>query len=143
MRWITRERPRIDRVACAWLIKRFIDPVPEFLFVPGDQVLERAEQEHATPFHVRGGTFGRTAGETGIDVLIRSYQLGEQDPALHQLARIVHGADVVEAGAPPESAGLRAIMNGYIDVYADDHELLGVATTVYEALYQWCRRHPS
>lgn len=140
MKWVTRERPRIDRVACAWLIRRFIDPTPEFLFVPNEQVLAVAEQENATVFHVRAGAIGRTPEDTGFEALIRHFHLGEDDLALQRLARIVHGADVHGAAAPPESAGLRAIMMGYVDVYADDHELTAAAVTVYESLYQWCRR---
>lgn len=140
MKWVTRERPRIDRVACAWLIRRFIDEAPEFLFVPNDQVFEVAEREGAHIFHVRGGKFERTADETGFEALIRHFELGSDDPALQQLAAIVHGADVRTADAPPESAGVRSIMMGYVDVYADDHELTRVATTVYESLYQWLRR---
>jgi hypothetical protein len=140
MKWVTRERPRIDRVACAWLIRRFVDPQPEFIFVPNDQVLVVAEREDATPFHVRGGKLGRTPEETGFDAIMRFYELGQDDPALQRVAQIVHGADVHGADAPPESAGLRAVMNGYVDVYTDDHQVLDVAVTVYEALYQWCRR---
>jgi hypothetical protein len=140
MKWVTRERPRIDRVACAWLIRRFVDSQPEFIFVPTDQVHVVAEREDATPFHVRGGKLGRTPDETGFDAIMRFYGLGQDDPALQRLARIVHGADVFGADAPAGSAGVRAVMNGYTDAYADDHELLNVAVTVYEALYQWCRR---
>jgi hypothetical protein len=141
MKWVTRERPRIDRVACAWAIRRFVDPEPEFLFVPNDQVFEIAEREDATPFHVRGADkLGRTPDETGLDAILRVYELGRDDPALVHLARIVHGADVFGSDAPPESAGIRAIMNGYVDVFADDQELTRVAATVYEALYQWCRK---
>jgi hypothetical protein len=140
MKWVTRERPRIDRVACAWLIRRFLDAAPEFLFVPNDQVLTVAQQEGATVFHVRGGTVGRTPGDTGFEALMRHFNVGEDDAALQRLARIVHGADVHGADAPPESAGLRAIMMGYVDVYSDDYELLAAAETVYESLYQWCRR---
>ena len=140
MKWVTRERPRIDRVACAWLIRRFIDPQPEFLFVPNDQVQAVADRENATIFHVRGGKVGRTQDDTGFEAIMRYYNVGENDPALQRLARIVHGADVHGADAPPESAGLRAIMMGYVDVYADDHVLLSAAVTVYESLYQWCRR---
>ena len=140
MKWVTRERPRIDRVACAWLIRRFIDPEPEFLFVPADQVLAVAERDGALVFHVRGGTFERTADDTGFEALMRHYELDTDDPALQQLALIVHGADVRSADAPPESAGIRAIMMGYVDAYDDDHELLAAAVTVYEALYLWLKR---
>jgi hypothetical protein len=140
MKWVTRERPRIDRVACAWLIRRFIDPEPEFLFVPNNEVLPVAERENATVFHVRAGKIGRTPEDTGFEALMRHFHVGEDDPALQRLARIIHGADVHGADSPPESAGLRAIMMGYVDVYADDHELLTAAVTVYESLYQWCRR---
>jgi len=108
--------------------------------VPNDQVFVAAERDGALPFHVRGGKFERTADETGFEALMRHHELGKDDAALQQVARIVHGADVRSADAPPESAGLRAILMGYVDVYADDHELLNVAVTVYESLYQWCRR---
>lgn len=140
MKWVTRERPRIDRVACAWLIRRFIDPEPEFLFVPNDQVTAVAERENATIFHVRGGSVGRTPDDTGFEALMRHFKVGEDDPALQRVANIVHGADVFGADAPPESAGLRAIMLGWVDVYADDHQILAAGIPVYESLYQWCRR---
>jgi hypothetical protein len=140
MKWVTRERPRIDRVACAWLIRRFIDSDPEFLFVPNNEVLAVADRENATVFHVRAGSIGRTPNDTGFEALMRHFKVGEDDAALQRLARIIHGADVVGAESPPESAGLRAIMMGYVDVYTDDHELLAAAVTVYESLYQWCRR---
>ena len=140
MKWVTRERPRIDRVACAWLIRRFIDPEAEFLFVPNNEVLAVAERENATVFHVRAGKIGRTPEDTGFEALMRHFYVGEDDPALQRLAAIIHGADVHGADSPPESAGLRAIMMGYVDVYADDHELTAAAVTVYESLYQWCRR---
>src|SRR3954467_8703706 len=103
MKWVTRERPRIDRVACAWLIRRFVDPEPEFLFVPNDQVEAVAEREGATIFHVRGGKVGRTPHETGFEALMRYYKVGADDTALQRVAQIVHGADVFGAEAPPES----------------------------------------
>jgi hypothetical protein len=140
MKWVTRERPRIDRVACAWLIQRFVDPDPTFLFVPADDVLSTAEREQATPFHVRGGPFARSNTETGFDVLARHHQLSGTDAALDRVGDIVRGADIGGPEPPPESGGIRAIMNGFVDVYADDHELLRAATPVYEALYQWCKR---
>jgi hypothetical protein len=143
MKWITRERPRIDRVACGWLIRRFLDPSPEFLFVPTDQVEAVAEREDATIFHVRGGKVGRTPEETGFEALIRYFNIAPEDAALQRVARIVHGADVFGADAPPESAGLRAIMLGWVDVYSDDHELIAAAAPAYESLYQWCRREAS
>jgi hypothetical protein len=140
MKWVTRERPRIDRVACAWLIRRFLDPEPEFLFVPNDQVEAVAERENATIFHVRGGKVGRTPDETGFEALIRYFNIAPDDAALQRVARIVHGADVFGADAPPESAGLRAIMLGWVDVYDDDQALVAAAAPAYESLYQWCRR---
>jgi hypothetical protein len=89
---------------------------------------------------VRGGVVGRTPNNTGFEALMRHFHVGEDDPALQRLARIIHGADVFGADAPQESAGLRAVMMGYVDVYSDDHELLAAAVTVYESLYRWCRR---
>ena len=140
MQWVTRERPRIDRVACAWLIQRFVDPEPTFLFAPNDQVPVVAEREGATPFHVRLGPFAPSGQETGFDVIARHHGLLDKDAALAQLATIIRGADKGLPEAPPESAGLRAIMVSFVDVYADDHEVLRAATPVYEALYAWCRR---
>jgi hypothetical protein len=130
-------------VACAWLIRRFLDPEPEFLFVPNDQVEAVAERDDATIFHVRGGKVGRTPQETGFEALIRYFNIAPEDAALQHVARIVHGADVFGEDAPPESAGLRAIMLSWVDVYADDHELIAVAAPAYESLYQWCRRQAS
>jgi hypothetical protein len=127
-------------VACAWLIRRFIDAEPDFLFVPNDQVQAVAEREDAIIFHVRGGKVGRTPDETGFEALIRFYNVGPDDAALRRLAAIVHGADVHGAEAPAESAGLRAIMLSWVEVYADDHEILAAGVPVYESLYQWCRR---
>lgn len=140
MRWVTRERPRIDRVACAWLIQRFVDREAEFLFVPGEQVQGVAEREGATSFHVRDSPFARSAQETGFDAIARHHGLLGNDAALDRLATIIRGADMNLPEAPPESAGLRAVMNGFVEVYADDHVLLRAATPVYEALYAWCRR---
>jgi hypothetical protein len=140
MKWVTRERPRIDRVACAWLIRKFIDPSPEFLFVPNDQVLPVAEREGATVFHVRAGAIGRTPTDTGFEALMRHFKVGEDDPALQRMARIIHGADVFGSDAPPESAGLRAIMMGWVDVFTDDHAIIEAGAPAYESLYQWCRR---
>jgi hypothetical protein len=143
MKWVTRERPRIDRVACAWLIRRFLDPEPEFIFVPNDQVDSVAKHENATIFHVRAGKLGRTPEETGFEALIRYFNIAPDDAALQRVARIVHGADVFGPDAPPESAGLHAIMLGWVEVYSDDHTLIAAATPAYESLYQWCRREAS
>ena len=141
MKWVTRERPRIDRVACAWLIRRFIDPEPTFLFVPSDQVAAVAERAGAHAYHVRGvGPFAPSAQETGFDVIARHHGLLDKDPALERLATIIRGADKGFPEAPAESAGLRAIMVSFADVYADDDEVLRMATPAYEALYAWCRR---
>jgi hypothetical protein len=102
-----------------------------------------AEREDATIFHVRGGKVGRTPEETGFEALIRYYNVAPDDAALQRVARIVHGADVFGAESPPESAGLRAIMLGWIYAYEDDHTLIAAAAPAYESLYQWCRREAS
>jgi len=138
MRWVTRERPKTDRVACPWLIARFIDPEPEFLFVPRDQVLEVAEREGAIPYDVPGVELGHHGGKCSFEAFVAKY--GLTDPALLLLTQIIHGADVAEdAAATPQSAGLRALGEGFLEVSADDHELLRLQFPVYDALYAWCR----
>jgi hypothetical protein len=137
MKWVTRARPKIDRVACPWLILRFVDPAAEFLYVPPDEVLAVAHREGATPFDVPGVALGHHGAECSFDAIVRQYRLDE--PALQALARIVRGADTGARDLAPESAGLEAIAEGFRLVYADDHELLGAELPVYDALYAACR----
>lgn len=141
MKWITRERVKVDRVACPWLIRKFIDPAAEFLFVPVDQVLEIAEREGATPFDVAGVEFGHHGKECSFDALVKKRQL-DGDPALKLLARIVNGADTDNSlWNQPESAGLNAIAEGFRHLgYRDDHEVVAAESIVYDALYAYCQQ---
>jgi hypothetical protein len=138
MKWVTRERPKVDRIACPWLIKRFIDPEAEFLYVPADQVLAVAEREGAIPFDVPNVELGHHGAECSFDAILRKY--GLTDPALQRLALIVRGADTAAKDLTPESRGLEAIAEGFRLVYQDDHEQLEREFPVYDALYAYCQR---
>lgn len=141
MKWITRENVHVDRVACPWLLRRFVDPAAEFLFVPADQVMETAAREHATPFDVKGVELGHHGKECSFEAIVKKYRL-DSDPALALLARIVNGADTDNTlWNQPESAGLKAIAEGFRDLgFADDHALNAAEWIVYDALYAWCRQ---
>jgi hypothetical protein len=137
MKWVTRARPKVDRVACPWLILRFVDPAAEFLYVAPDDVLDVARSEGATPYDVAGVELGHRGAECSFDAIVRKYRLDE--PALLALAEIVRGADTEARDLTPESRGLEAIAEGFRLVYADDHELLRAELPVYDALYAACR----
>jgi len=137
MKWVTRARPKVDRVACPWLLRRFVDPAAEFLFVPAERVLATAEREGATPFDVPDVELGHHGDECSFDAIVGKYGLAK-DPALRKLALIVRGADTAAKDLTPESRGLEAIADGFRRVYADDHELLEREFPVYDALYAWC-----
>jgi len=137
MKWVTRERPKVDRVACPWLIKRFVDPQAQFLYVAGDQVLAVAEREQAIPFDVPGVELGHHGDECSFDAIIRKYNL--IDPALQPLALIVRGADTAAKDLTPESRGLEAVAEGFRLAYQDDQEQLEHELPVYDALYAYCR----
>jgi hypothetical protein len=141
MRWVTRARPKTDRIACPWLIRRFIDPEAEIVYVPASVVLDYATTNEARSFDAPGAEFTHRDGKCTFEVLIEDFEL--QDPALHQLARIVHGADIDgEVDATPQSAGLLAIAEGFVAVEPDDQRLLAMESPVYDALYEWCLRQP-
>jgi hypothetical protein len=138
MKWVTRERPKTDRIACPWLILNFIDPDAEFLYVPADEVLAVADREDARSFDAPGARYTHRDGLCSFEVLVEEY--GIADPALHLLARIVHGADVAEdRDATPQSRGLLAIAEGFHLLALDDHRQLELSLPVYDALYAWCR----
>ncbi len=141
MKWITREHVKVDRVACPWLIRKFVDPKAEFLFVPADQVMMVAEREGATPYDVKGVELGHHGKECSFDAIVKKHQLAG-DPALMLLARIVNGADTDNTlWNQPESAGLNAIAEGYRHLgFKDDHELNRAEWIVYDALYAYCQR---
>jgi hypothetical protein len=138
MKWVTRERPKIDRVACPWLIRRFVDEDAEILYVPADQVAAVAEREGAIPFDVPGAELGHHGPECSFDAIVKKY--GLEDPALHRLALIVRAADTADKGLAAEARGLEAIAEGFRLVYQDDQELLNRQLPVYDALYAWCRQ---
>ena len=137
MKWVTRERPKIDRIACPWLIARFIDEQPEFLYVPGDRVQAVAKETGAIPYDVPGVELSHVGDLCSFDAFLSKYSL--DDPALHQLATIVRGADTSRLDLTPQSAGLFAISLGLSANFADDHEMLGHGMVMYDALYAWCR----
>jgi hypothetical protein len=137
MKWITRERPKIDRIACPWLITRFIDPAPEFLFVPADRVMLEAQATGATPYDVPGVEYTHVGDDCSFDTFIKKHHL--DDPALQQLAAIVRGADTDRLDLAPQCAGLLAISLGLSRNFADDHAMLAHGMVMYDALYAWCR----
>jgi hypothetical protein len=140
MKWITRERVKVDRVACPWLIRKFIDPGAEFLFVPEDKVLEVAKREGAIPFDVKGVEFGHHGKECSFDALVKKHKL-DSDPAIVLLAKIVNGADTDNSlWNQPEAAGLNAVAEGFRHLgYTNDLETLGAESIVYDALYAYCQ----
>jgi hypothetical protein len=140
MKWVTRARPKTDRIACPWLIRRFIDPAAEIIYVPTDEVLATAEREGGYSFDTAGATYDHRDNNCTFEVLIDDYDL-DGDPGLMRLARIVHAADIAsEIDTDPFAPALLALAFGGLDVEADDHRLLDRASFVYDALYAWCTR---
>ena len=137
MRWVTRERPKIDRVACPWLITRFIDPAAAFLFVPAAEVSAVAARTGAIPFDVEGVELTHDGPLCSFDAILKKYRL--TDPALQELAVIVRGADTARLDLAPQAAGLLAISLGLSHNFADDHEQLRHGLVLYDALYAWAR----
>lgn len=139
MRWITRERPRVGRIGCAWLIRSFIDPEAEFYFATGGEIRAEAERLGATMFHVEGAELARHGDRSSFEVVIDSFQLGG-DPALDLLAQIVNTADVVHSPyGRPEGPGLKAILDGLLHIHADDHAVLEAGVAIYAALHAQCK----
>ena len=140
MKWITREKVKVDRVACPWLIRKFIDPKAEFLFVPAEKVMEVAGREGAIPFDVKDVELGHHGKECSFDAIVKKYKLGN-DQALLLLAKIVNGADTDNSlWNQPEAAGLNAIAEGFRHLgYQDDHEILTAEALVYDAFYAYCQ----
>lgn len=136
MKWITRERPKIDRIACPWLVARFVDPVSEFLYVPAADVARVAAEAEAIPYDVPGAELGHHGEKCSFDAFIEKYRL--DDPALAKLALIVRAADCGHPETEPEAAGLLALSRGLSLNFEDDHEMLKHGMVVYDALYAWC-----
>jgi len=138
MKWVTRERPKTDRIACPWLIKTFIDPEAEFLYVPASDVLAVAAREGAHSYDAPDAEYTHRNGLCSFEVLVEDY--GLDDPALKHLARIVHGADVSDdRDATPQSRGLLAVAEGFHLLDLGDHRQLELSLPVYDALYAWCK----
>lgn len=137
MQWITRERPKIDRIACPWLIERFIDKTPEFLYVHASEVISTAAKTGAIPYDVPNVELTHVGELCSFDAFLDKYQLN--DPALHQLAMIVRGADTSRLVLTPQSAGLYALSLGLSQNFSDDHEMLKHGMIMYDALYAWCQ----
>jgi hypothetical protein len=136
MKWITRERPKIDRIACPWLIARFIDREPEFLYVPTGEVLRVAAETGAIPFDIPGVELSHEGELCSFDTMLKKY--GLTDPALLDMAVIVRGADTDRLDLAPQCAGLLAISLGLSHNFKDDHEMLKHGLVMYDALYAWC-----
>jgi len=136
-RWVTRERPKIDRIACPWLIARFVDPGAEFLYVPTKEVLAAAKERDATPYDIPDVYFSHEGERCSFDAFLKHYRLS--DPALAHLALIVRGADTARLDLAPQAAGLAAISLGLSRNFADDHEMLKAGMVMYDALYAWCK----
>ena len=138
MKWVTRKNANVDRVACPWLISKFVDPEAEFLYVAADEVMAVAEREGATPYDVKGVELGHVDGRCSFESIMVKYDLNE--PGLMRLAQIVHGADVAaDRDSCAEAAGLYAIANGFALIHGEaDHEKIRLETPLYDALYAWC-----
>ncbi len=137
-RWITRERPKIDRIACPWLIRRFINPEAEFIYVPTERVFALAGEQAATPYDIPGAEpFSHDGPLCSFDAFLRTYDI--HDAALDQLAIIVRGADTAHPELAPQASGLHAISLGLSANFPDDHEMLKHGMVIYDALYTWCR----
>lgn len=137
MKWVTRERPKIDRIACPWLIARFVDRDAEFVYVPPAQVLETAQRTGAIPYDVPGVELTHHGELCSFDAILQKYEI--RDAALAKLATIVRGADTDRLDLAPQCAGLLAISLGLVHNHADDHVVLAHGMVMYDALYAWCR----
>jgi rhodanese-related sulfurtransferase len=135
--WVTRERPKIDRIACPWLIRRFIDPRAEFIYVPAGEVLAVAAKTGATPFDIEGVEFAHEGDRCSFDTFLKIYRI--EDAPLKQLATIVRGADTSRHDLAPQCGGVFAISLGLSANFPDDHEMLAHGMVMYDALYTWCR----
>jgi hypothetical protein len=138
MKWVTREHPKTDRIACPWLIRKFIDPEAEIVYVPRDEVLAYADREGATSFDAPGATYTHRNGNCSFETLVEEY--GIDDPAVTLMARVIHGADVAEdGGVTAQSPGLLAIADGFAMLDVDDQRQLELELPVYDALYAWAK----
>jgi hypothetical protein len=137
MRWITRERPKIDRIACPWLIKNFVDPHAEFIYVPKESVFEYAQELDAIPYDIPGAEYSHVGEYCTFDYIVNKHRIN--DDAVRQIADIVRGADTDRFDLAPQAAGLWAISAGLSYNYINDHEMLSVGMKIYDALYSWAK----
>jgi hypothetical protein len=137
MKWITRERPKIDRIACPWLIKKFVDTHAEFLYVPKEMVFDKAKQLNAIPYDIPGTEYSHEGDLCTFDYIIKKHHIA--NPAVHHIAKIVRGADTDRFDLAPEAAGLWAISAGLSYLYIDDYEQLTIGMKLYDALYHWAK----
>lgn len=137
MKWITRERPKIDRIACPWLIRNFVDKEADFIYVLKEKVFEKAKDLNAIPYDIPGAEYSHYGNECTFDFILKKHQLN--DPVLHKLAIIIRGADTDRFDLAPQTAGLWAISAGLSYNYNDDHEMLAIGMKVYDALYSWAK----
>lgn len=139
MKWITREHPRVDRVACPWLIERFVDKQAEFIYVPTAEVLNEAKKRGATPYDIKDAELGHHGAECSFDAFVHTYGL-DKDPAMAYLARVIRGADTADKTVTPESQGVEAILDGLRHVhYPDDQKQREASRPVMDALYAYCK----
>lgn len=136
-KWVTREHPKIDRIACPWLVSRFVNPDAEFIYVPPNDVAKVAAEIGGTPYDIKGAEFGHVGDQCSFDAIVRIY--GIEDPALDHLATIVRGADTSRPDLTPQGEGLLAISFGLSANFPNDHEMLKHGMVMYDALYTWCR----
>ena len=140
MKWITREHPRVDRVACPWLIERFVDRSAEFLYVPADRVMSEAQAQGATPYDVKDIELGHHGAECSFDAFVRKYDLGT-DPAMARMAKVIRGADTADKTIAPESQGVEAILDGLRHLhYPNDQKQREASRPVLDALYAYCQK---
>ena len=139
-KWITRERPHVDRVACPWLIERFIDPKAEFVYVPADRVLAEAKRQSATPYDVTDVELGHHGAECSFDAFVHRYAL-DGDPAMVYMAQVIRGADTADKDLTPESRGVEALLDGVRQMYQpDDQRQREASRQLLDALYAYCQR---
>lgn len=137
MKWVTRQHVHVDRTACPWLIKKFVDTKAEFIFVPMEKIEETVKKEKATPYDAPSVELGHHGDKCSFDAIVEKYRI--KDPAVLELAKIVRAADTGKMEAAPEAAGLEAIITGLSLVSKDDHETIAKASQVYDALYIYCK----
>lgn len=137
MKWITREKPKIDRIACPWLIKNFVDSEAQFIYVPKENVFATAAALDAIPYDIPGAEYSHYGEECTFDFIVKKH--GITDPAVLQISTIVRGADTDSFHLAPQAAGLWAISAGLSHNHKDDHELLAIGMKIYDALYSWCK----